>query len=121
MNTFLTALISIALSVAAQFCLRAGMSGEQVRAASDLESTSQKLQAVLLDKYVLLGFCLYGLGALVWLSVLSKWEVSKAYPLVGLGFALTLLVGWLGGEQVSALRVGGVVLISCGVYLLSRT
>lgn len=75
---------------------------------------------MLLDKYVLLGFCLYGLGALVWLSVLSKWEVSKAYPLVGLGFALTLLVGWR-REQVSALRVGGVVLISCGVYSLSRT
>lgn len=121
MNTFFLALISIALSVAAQFCLRAGMAGERVRASLGLDSTFQKLLTVFFDKYVLLGFCLYGLGAVVWLSVLAKWEVSKAYPLVGLGFAFTLLLGWFGGEEVSMTRLAGVLLISSGVYVISRT
>jgi len=64
---------------------------------------------------------LYGLGAVVWLGVLSKWEVSKAYPLVGLGFAMTAVVGMLLGEQVSLLRFAGVALICSGVVLIART
>jgi multidrug transporter EmrE-like cation transporter len=57
----------------------------------------------------------------VWLGVLSKWDVSKAYPLVGLGFALTVLIGLLAGEQVTLLRGIGVVLICAGVWAVSQT
>ena len=53
--------------------------------------------------------------------MLSKWDVSKAYPLVGLGFALTLLIGWLAGEQVTLQRIGGVLLICAGVWIVGRT
>lgn len=63
------------------------------------------LISVMTNKYVVGGFVLYGLGAVIWLGVLSKWDVSKAYnPPVGLGFVFTVLVGLMLGEQVSALR-----------------
>ena len=75
---------------------------------------------MLTDKYVLGGFLLYGVGALVWLVVLSKWDVSKAYPLVGLGFVVTVAVGYLLGEQVTVHRVIGVALICAGVFLVGR-
>lgn len=71
--------------------------------------------------YVLGGFLFYGLGALLWLGVLSKWEVSKAYPLVGLGLAFTVFVGMLLGEHVTPQRTGGVALICLGVILVSRS
>ena len=70
---------------------------------------------------VLTGFALYGLGALVWLLVLAEWDVSKAYPLVGLGFAATLLIGWSIGEHVTIVRAIGVVLICAGVALVGRS
>jgi drug/metabolite transporter (DMT)-like permease len=73
------------------------------------------------DRYVLSGFILYGLGAVVWLSVLAKWDVSKAYPLVGLGFVLTAIVGVLIGEAVTLGRLLGVILISFGVILVGRS
>jgi drug/metabolite transporter (DMT)-like permease len=76
---------------------------------------------VLANKYVLGGFLLYGLGAIVWLAVLSKWDVSKAYPLVGLGFVFTVIIGFLSGEQISALRVIGAALICTGVFLVGRS
>lgn len=76
---------------------------------------------ILLQPKVLLGFALYGLGAVVWLSVLSRWEVSKAYPLVGLGFALSAWVGHWTGEQISYERLAGILLICAGVALVSRT
>lgn len=121
MNTLVTALLSIALSVAAQFSLKAGMSDAGVREAMAQPSSLGNLLTVLTNKYVLGGFVLYGLGAVIWLGVLSKWDVSKAYPLVGLGFVFTMLVGLMLGEQVSAVRAGGVALICAGVFVVARS
>lgn len=122
MKTLLIAIISIALSVAAQFSLKAGMSGERVKAAlSEQPHSFRTLFDVLTDRYVLGGFLLYGLGAVVWLAVLSKWDVSKAYPLVGLGFVGTAVIGFLVGEQVTVPRVIGVALICGGVILVGQS
>jgi len=121
MNTLVTALLSIALSVAAQFSLKAGMSDQGVREAMAQPSSLGTLLTVFTNKYVLGGFALYGLGAVIWLGVLSKWDVSKAYPLVGLGFVFTVLVGLMLGEQVSALRAAGVALICAGVFVVARS
>lgn len=119
MKTLLIAIASIALSVAAQFSLKAGMSGDGVRAALGQPYTLSTLFEVLTDRYVFVGFLLYGLGAVVWLGVLSKWDVSKAYPLVGLGFVFTVAIGFIIGEQVTILRVIGVALICLGVFLVA--
>lgn len=121
MMTFFVAFLSICLSVAAQFSLKAGMASASVKGAMAGPISLNTLCAVLLQKHVALGFVLYGLGAVVWLSVLSKWEVSKAYPMVGLGFLMTLVVGTMLGEQVNALRAAGTVLICGGVFLIARS
>ncbi|HTV78398.1 MAG TPA: EamA family transporter [Steroidobacteraceae bacterium] len=121
MKPLFTAVISIALSVAAQFSLKAGMSSPAVRATLGRPPALSALFSVLTNRYVLGGFLLYGLGAVVWLAVLSKWEVSKAYPLVGLGFVFTVAIGYLLGEQVHLLRLAGVVLICSGVWLVASS
>jgi multidrug transporter EmrE-like cation transporter len=121
MSTFLLALTSILLSVSAQFCLKMGMSSmaaDNKRAASSLGNVAL---SVISNRFILAGFLLYGLGAVVWLGVLSKWEVSKAYPMVGLGFALTAILGLYLGESVSLARVGGVLMICAGVWVVSQT
>ncbi|CAL92966.1 membrane protein [Azoarcus olearius] len=121
MRTAIVALLSIALSVTAQFSLKAGMASEGVRRALAEPHSLQTLLTVLTDKFVFGGFMLYGLGAVIWLDVLSRWDVSKAYPLVGLGFVLTLGVGLALGEQVNAQRFAGVALICAGVFLVGRS
>jgi drug/metabolite transporter (DMT)-like permease len=121
MSTLVIALLSIALSVAAQFSLKAGMSGVKVQEILAAGFSIRTLPAVLTDKFVMGGFLLYALGAIVWLAVLSKWDVSKAYPLVGIGFIASVVVGALMGEQMSSLRVGGAVLICAGVALVARS
>jgi multidrug transporter EmrE-like cation transporter len=121
MNTLFIAILSIALSVAAQFSLKAGMSGAVVQEVLMQAFTFRTVVTVLTDKFVLGGFLLYGLGAVVWLGVLSKWDVSKAYPLVGLGFAFTVAIGLMAGEQVTLLRLTGVSLICAGVFLVSQS
>lgn len=46
--------------------------------------------------------------------VLSKWDVSKTYPLVGLGFVFTVAIGWIIGEQITLMRALGVAFIFAG-------
>lgn len=110
MHPMVIALLSITLSVAAQFSLKAGM---RVHAGPSWMA--------LLQPMVMLGFVLYGFGAVVWLSVLARWDVSKAYPLVGIGFVMTAAVGYLLGEQLNVQRLFGIALICLGVILVSRT
>lgn len=121
MHILLVAIISIILSVAAQFLLKLGMSSLVIKQALAQPLTYRLPWIVLTNKFVFGGFALYGLGAVVWLKVLSSWDVSKAYPLVGLGFGLTVLVGMAFGENVTTLRVLGVLLICEGVWLVTNS
>jgi drug/metabolite transporter (DMT)-like permease len=79
------------------------------------------LFGLMLDWRVCAGLSLYGIGALLWLGVLSNWDVSKAYPLVGLGFVLTAIIGAMSGESISQQRIVGIALIACGVFVTSRS
>lgn len=121
MNPLIIAIISIVLSVAAQFSLKTGLSGAEIKAVLEQPLGIRSIFSILTDKYVFLGFLLYGLGAIVWLGVLSKWDVSKAYPLVGLGFVFTVGIGFMAGEEVTLSRVAGVALICAGVLLIGRS
>lgn len=119
MPPFILALVSIALSVTAQFAFKHGMRQLAGRPAAGalLESVTN----VASSPWILLGFLLYGMGAVIWLSVLARWDVSKAYPLVGFGFVLTLVIGLMMGETVTPLRGVGVVCICLGVALVARS
>src|SRR4051812_34007375 len=121
MHPLVLAVISIFLSVAAQFLLKTGMSSEAVKSALTDSPSKSTFVAISMQPYVLAGFMAYGLGAIVWLFVLSRWDVSKAYPLVGVGFALTVLIGLAMGEQVSLLRAFGVILICTGVWIVAHS
>lgn len=121
MNTLVVALISIAISVLAQFSLRAGMAGDHVRGLLAQSLSLKTVIGIATDAYVIGGFALYGLGAVVWLAVLSRWNVSKAYPLVGLGFVFSAAIGFVVGEQVTPIRLAGVALIAAGVLVIAQS
>ena len=121
MNVFLLAVGSIVLSVTAQFALKAGMTEIKAMAPSGGSNGLQMLLPFVTNKFLIGGFALYGLGAIAWLGVLAKWDVSKAYPLVGLGFLLSALVGLALGESVTVLRGLGVLMIISGVLLVGMS
>ena len=121
MQILFIAIASIVLSVSAQFSLKAGMSSLAVRVALAEPMSLKTAFEVLTNRYVFLGFALYGMGAVVWLGVLSRWDVSKAYPLVGLGFVLTAVVGAMLGEQITLARLLGIALICVGVLLVGQS
>jgi multidrug transporter EmrE-like cation transporter len=109
-------LASVAFSALAQLLLKSGMKG-----VPPAEGWVGTLSHALLSPMVLGGLVLYALGALVWLLVLARADLSFAYPFVGLGFVLTLALGkFVLAEDVSASRLAGTVLVIAGVVLIAR-
>jgi drug/metabolite transporter (DMT)-like permease len=117
--TLLLALVSVSMSAVAQVLFKWGMSAPSVREAG---STPEMVRAVALSPGVVGGLGLYGLGTVLWLAVLSRVELSQAYPFVGLSFVLTAIFGvLLFNDVMPASRIVGIAAIVAGVYLVGRS
>jgi drug/metabolite transporter (DMT)-like permease len=68
------------------------------------------------------GLAAFLISLLLWLAVLSRVQVSAAYPMTSIGYLLVVISGalWL-GESVTPARIAGLFFISVGVYLIART
>lgn len=120
-QVFLLILSSVGLSVLAQVTLKYGMSQPTIQIALG-QGGLTAAWLVISNMYILLGLFMYGCGAMLWLLVLARLDVSVAYPFVGLGFILTMLLGFFVlGESVTPMRVVGTLLITAGVVLVSLT
>jgi drug/metabolite transporter (DMT)-like permease len=110
------------MSAIAQVLFKFGMSSVAVKTALAGGSPVQAAVTVFLSAGVLGGLSLYGIGTVLWLGVLSRTEVSQAYPFVGLGFVLTALIGYfLFGDALGPLRIAGIALVVAGIFLISRS
>lgn len=123
MNKSVLALIvsSVLLSSLAQIVLKSGMGHPRV-AESLAQGGWSSAWSIATNPWVLGGLAIYFSSAVVWLLVLARVEVSLAYPFVGLGFVVTMLLGWwVHGDTLNLARVGGTLLIVGGVVLLARS
>ncbi|PHS68655.1 MAG: transporter [Methylophaga sp.] len=77
---------------------------------------------VLLNWYIIGGIIVMVISMACHLVVLSRVEISFAYPFLGLSFVLITIYGHFAlDEAVTIWRVAGVLLISAGVALVART
>lgn len=71
---------------------------------------------------VVLGFSLYGSGALLMISALRYGELSILHPMMSAGYVLSLVLGGLVlDEKISGLRILGVLAIIVGLIFLSSS
>jgi multidrug transporter EmrE-like cation transporter len=111
----LLALGCVLLSALAQLAMKQGMAAAQT--AGGVVGTYTQ---ALLNPWVWGGMGLYGLSAVAWLWVLSRLDVSLAYPLVSLGFVVTMVAGvWWLNEPWSWTRVAGATLVVIGVLVMA--
>ncbi|TQV88896.1 EamA family transporter [Aliikangiella coralliicola] len=112
-------LVSVSLSVVAQILLKDGMSNSHVQNALQSGAISA-ITAVFSNLSVIGGLATYVSSAGVWLLVLSKIEVSKAYPFVGLGFIGTMFFAyWFLNEPLTLSKMFGTLLVIIGILLIS--
>ena len=77
---------------------------------------------VLFNWHITGGIIVMVISMTAWLVVLSRAEISFAYPFLGISFVMITAYGYFVlGEAVTLWRVAGVLFICCGVTLIART
>lgn len=118
---FTAIIIAVTLSALAQYALKLG-SATLNSAGGLADKPVVTLTNAALSPAIWLGLMIYGFSVLLWIWVLSKTELSVAYPFVGLSFILTMIIGAvLLHEDVSPMRIAGTVLIAAGCVMVART
>ena len=114
-------LTSVSLNALAQILLKQGMLsiGRFDFSAGQMAAT---LPRVALNPFVVGGMACYALSIGLWLMVLSRVEVSAAYPFLSVGYVIAVAAGyWFFGEGLGLARILGISLICAGVVLVARS
>jgi multidrug transporter EmrE-like cation transporter len=121
MNFFQLLLTSVVFNVTANILLKTGViksggiSGSKTKLISDITH-------VVMNPFIIVGLALYGLSFLIWLRVLTFNDLSKSYPIFA---AIVFLFTTIGSviflkENVSFLRVIGIIIILFGIFIVAR-
>lgn len=114
-------LFGVSLNAFAQLFLRKGMM-EFATESFSISNIKIWLPQLLSNGFLYLGFFCYTVSIMAWLYVLSKVEVSYAYPFLSIGYILTAIIGYFAfNENLSAIRIIGILVICFGVILISRS
>jgi multidrug transporter EmrE-like cation transporter len=118
---WLLLILGVVLNAAAQLFLKAGMN--QI---GYFEFTSANALPVGLKIAtsipIISGLITYVLSVGLWLLVLSRVQVSIAYPMVSIGYILNaLLAYYLFAEPMTSMRTLGILIIIAGVFLVARS
>ena len=114
-------LFTIATNFLSQISLKHGMT---IIPAFELnpQGVLGALPSVALNVYVVGGLALMVVSMGAHLIVLSRVDISFAYPFLGLSFVLTTLYGhYFLSETVGLWRVAGVAFIVCGVAMVAKS
>ena len=70
--------------------------------------------------FLLAGFALYGVGALLMILAMRHGELSVLHPMMSMGYVLSVVLGfWVLGETVTLTKVLGIGVITLGLVLIS--
>jgi multidrug transporter EmrE-like cation transporter len=121
MSFFQLLITSVVFNVTANILLKkgvysiGGLSGQKAKLIEELTKAAT-------NPFILLGLTLYGLSFIIWLRVLSFNDLSRAYPIFATIVFLCTTVGSVIflKENVSLLRILGLVIILGGIYVVAR-
>lgn len=117
-NIFLLA--GIVFNVAAQILLKTAGKGLDVMQSS--QSAVQKMFEMISNSYFWGAIICYGMGFLFYSIVLSKMEVSRAYPISSVGAIILIYLSAivLFNESADSLKTMGIVFCMLGILMIYR-
>ena len=112
-------LLSVLLNCAAQLLIRKGM---LIEGEVGMRNMLSHVGSMITNLWLWGAMLCYALSILLWMSVLSKVEVSYAYPFLSVGYVVSAVAGYvLFNENLSPVRIAGIIVICAGVILISRS
>lgn len=121
MMIFSLILLGVLLNAGAQIMLKSGMSqiGHFDFSMANLIPIGYK---VIGNPPIITGLSMYVMSVAVWLLVLSRVQVSFAYPMLSIGYIVNAIAAYyLFGEPLTSMRIFGMFVIIAGVYLVAQS
>ncbi len=120
LKNLLLILATVCLNTTGQFLMKAGIN--KIGKISIFNDFFNTLLRTVTSGYVIGGFSAYAVSAVLWIIILSRAELSWAFPMVSLSYVITVLAApVLLNESFSVQRLAGTLVIIIGVFLVSRT
>lgn len=114
---FVFLLIAVGFSATGEMLLKHGMTEIGV-----FTFEVPTLVRIFLTPQIILGFFLVFGGAIFWLAVISRVDLSFAYPMLALGYVIVVFASWLVfHEPLNLTKLVGVAVICSGVLILARS
>jgi len=114
-------LVNVVLNSLAQISLKYGML-RIGHFAFSRENVFPTMVKIIQSPFVVGGAILFFLSFSFWLLLLSRVELSWVYPMISLSYVLVAFLAWgLFHENLSLIRMLGILLICSGVGLITRT
>ena len=116
LKLFLMLLVSISLGCAGQVCMKIGLNthGEITSFVS--------LMTAMIKPGVVVGLGLMVVSSMLYLTLMSKMDLSLLYPMVALNYVfVTVISHFVFHEQVSSLRVAALATIILGVTMIGMS
>jgi len=114
-------LLGVFLNAGAQLLLKAGAQriSDMSFSLANFIPISMQLAT---NPFIILGIICYVISVIIWIGVLSRVDVSVAYPMISLGYVVNAIAAYyLFGEALSAMRMSGIFIILIGVYMVARS
>ncbi|MGH7596761.1 MAG: EamA family transporter [bacterium] len=110
-------LLSVFTTIAGQLLLKKATSSQ--RLSFDTSNLGPSLVALATNPFLLAWVLFAGVSAALWIYVLSRFELSLAFPVsTTLSYILILVLSWwLFGEQMSMIRWIGIGLMCVGIFM----
>jgi len=113
-------LVLCALISLGQVFLKTGL--EKFGKLTPSDFFSRRIVEMIKEKNLVLGVILYAISTLLWLIILSRVELSFAYPLVALSYLFGVIFAKIFlGESISLLRWIGALIIILGVFFILKS
>lgn len=120
MKTIWLILISVVLGALGQVILKLG-SNKLGAISLSLSTLATSITRLLKTPEIVIGLILFGTSFLLWIKVLSRSELSYAYPMVSIGYILVVILSYfLLDESFSWNKLMGIVIIVAGVWFINK-
>lgn len=119
MKNILLILSSVALNALAQLFIKQGMTKMGV-VSLKLEQLWHMFLAAFTNLPLIGGMMCYAVSIVLWMVVLSKVNVSLAYPFLSIGYIITAVLAYfLFNEPLTIQKCFGIAIICLGVVILT--
>ena len=113
--------IAVSLGVLGQVLMKYGMNQYNLNPPPGATGRFFKdLGLIFFRVSVLSGFGSYGISTIIWLYVLTKADLSFAYPFISISYIAVILIGpWLFKESINRWKIIAIALIILGVFCMT--